>query len=212
MLNPSPTNSPSLTSQDSNNSRKRLRSLSLESESSSSSPKRSMSQDPSLDAAHDTPRNNDLPTPPAENQAMSPDHDTQMNDPATMAPTPVSQTGAASASSSTLTPKEKYDKVAAFAQRDMIVGETWYVVSRRWYRRWEKACTGVMDKEGGVEEKDIGPVDNGYLVDLKGNLTASSLAEGVDVQFVPEEAWELLSEWYVLTSDIRLCRAWVAVA
>lgn len=143
---------------------------------------------------------------------MSPDHDTQMNDPATTAPTPVSQTGAASASSSTLTPKERYDKVAACAERDMIVGETWYVVSRRWYRRWEKACTGVMDKEGGVEEKDIGPVDNGYLVDLKGNLTASSLAEGVDVQFVPEEAWELLSEWYVLTSDIRLCRAWVAVA
>ena len=124
-------------------------------------------------------------------------HDIQMTDHTTAAPTPVSQVSISSASSSTPTPKEKYDKVTALTKRDMIVGETWYVVSRRWYRRWEKACTGMLDKDGGVEEKDIGPVDNGHLVDLKGNLTTASLAEGVDVQFVPEEAWELLIEWCV---------------
>ena len=139
---------------------------------------------------------------------MSSDHDSQMTEPATAAATtPVSQTGAPSASSSTLAPKEKHDKVATLTKRDMVVGEMWYVVSRRWYRRWEKACTGLVDKEGGVEEKDIGPVDNGHLVDLKGNITSRSLTEGVDVQYVPHEAWELLTEWYVPTPVLRHCRS-----
>ena len=209
MLNPSPSTSPSLTPQDYNNNRKRLRSLSLESESSSSSPKRSMSQDPSLDA-HGTPRRHDLPTPPAEDQDMIDEIDSYLAEQgeasgAPAAEHPLEATSSAP-STSTLTPKEKHEKIVAMGKRDMVVGETWYVVSRRWWKRWEKACLGTVDKEGAVDEKDIGPVDNKHLVDLKGNLATQQVVEGVDVEFIPEEAWTLLQEWYVRTraTDVRL--------
>lgn len=162
-----------------------------------------MSQDPTLDV-HDTPRPNDLPTPPAEDQTMTSDPDTQMEDQISSVSTLVPQSTASTtpASTSALTPKERYDKIVSLAKRDMVVDETWYVVSQHWYRRWEKACTGVVDKEGHVEEKDIGPVDNGHIVDLKGNLIARTVTEDVDVQFLPEEAWKLLVEWYVFSGSL----------
>lgn len=172
-----------------------------------------MSQDPTLDL-HDTPRPHDLPTPPSEDLTTPPDSDTQMaeHNSAVSAALPEATPSNASSSSNVLTPKDKYDKIVALAKREMVAGETWYVVSHRWYRRWEKACTGVIDKEGPIEEKDIGPVDNGHLADINGNLTDASVAEGVDVDFVPEEAWELLVEWYVcsgtgasLASCLLLC-------
>ncbi|EKM50435.1 uncharacterized protein PHACADRAFT_129620 [Phanerochaete carnosa HHB-10118-sp] len=197
MLNPSSSPSPSLTSQDFNNNRKRLRTLSLESASSSSSPKRSMSQDPSLDT-HDTPRPNDLPTPPAEDAKQAADVDVYMAEQgeASGEATATNPLEASSSSTSPLTLREKYLKISPLVKRDMVVGETWYVVSRRWYRRWEKACTGSVDKEGAVEEKDLGPVDNGHLVDFKGNIATTSVTEGVDVQFLPQEAWDLIVSWY----------------
>ena len=164
-----------------------------------------MSQDPTPDV-HDTPRPNDLPTPPTEDVPMISDSDAQSESQTSLTPAPIPPLAApatpSGSSSVTVTPKDKYDKVVALAKRDMVVGETWYVVSRRWYKRWEKACTGIADKEGSVEEKDIGPVDNSHLVDSKGNLT-NNLTEDVDIQFVPEEAWELLVEWYVYSGVMR---------
>lgn len=56
--------------------------------------------------------------------------------------------------------------------------------------------TGEEDKEGRVEEKDLGPVDNTPLCDQRGQVT-SDLIEHVDCEFVPEEVWERLKEWYV---------------
>lgn len=160
-----------------------------------------MSQDPSLDT-HDTPRPTDLPTPPADDAKLAADIDAYMaeqGEPSGEA-TAANPPGPSSSSASPLTPREKYEKITSLAKRDMVVGETWYVVSRRWYRRWEKACTGTVDKEGGIEEKDVGPVDNGHLVDLKGNLTTHALSEGVDVHFLPPEAWDLLAAWCVCFS------------
>ena len=76
----------------------------------------------------------------------------------------------------------------------MEVGETWYLVARDWYKRWSKALTGVVDKEGLISEQDLGPVDNSSLLDTYNNLLPS-LAEGVDVEYVPKVLWDLLVEW-----------------
>lgn len=95
-----------------------------------------------------------------------------------------------------LTPPEKFEYIKQLRDRGMHVGETWFVVSRQWYRRWEFACQGTMDKSGGpVEENDIGPVDNTGLVDHDGNLT-SNVTEGVNVEFVPEDTWKAFVAWY----------------
>ena len=96
-----------------------------------------------------------------------------------------------------LTPPEKFEYIKQLRDRGMHVGETWFVVSRQWYRRWEFACQGTMDKSGGpVEENDIGPVDNTGLVDRDGNLT-SNVTEGVNVEFVPEDTWKAFVAWCV---------------
>ncbi|KAI6149803.1 cysteine proteinase [Pisolithus tinctorius] len=94
-----------------------------------------------------------------------------------------------------LTPSEKFEYIKRFRCKSMQVGETWFLVSRQWYRRWEFACQGTMDKGGAVEEKDIGPVDNTPLVAQDGNLT-SDLTEGVNVEFLPEDAWNAFTAWY----------------
>ncbi|ESK97845.1 ubiquitin carboxyl-terminal hydrolase [Moniliophthora roreri MCA 2997] len=77
----------------------------------------------------------------------------------------------------------------------MEVGQTWYLVDRTWYRRWEKACSGEVDKDGPVSEQDLGPVSVSSLLDQYGNLKPG-LVEGVDVEYVPQEAWDHLVRWY----------------
>lgn len=94
-----------------------------------------------------------------------------------------------------LTPAQKLAAIEELRNSPMSRGDTWYVVSRQWYRRWQKACSGEVDKEGAVEEKDLGPVDNSQLADAQGNIIAPTL-EHVDVEFVPESAWTLFVSWY----------------
>lgn len=167
--------------------RKRQRSESMQSDSSSL--KRAASEGPTtVRATHDAPA-----------QDLSNDIDAYMADQGEDAlntvtlippPTPPHEPPA------NLNPEQKLDYVSQRRTRQMQVGDTWYIVSRVWYRRWEVACQGIVDKSGPVEEKDIGPVDNTPLVDRDGNLV-SNLAEGVDVEFVPWDVWKALTTWCV---------------
>jgi ubiquitin carboxyl-terminal hydrolase 4/11/15 len=76
----------------------------------------------------------------------------------------------------------------------MEAGETWFLVSSRWMKRWRKAVEGTQDKEGPVEEQDLGPIDNSDLLDESGNLV-SPLLEDEHVQFVPQALWEMFVAW-----------------
>jgi len=89
---------------------------------------------------------------------------------------------------------EKLQIVQKGTLRKMEIGETWFLVSCVWYKRWKKACTGEVDKEGPATEEELGPVNNLGLLDTYGNLLRS-LAEGVDVEYVPEEVWNLFEQW-----------------
>ncbi|KAI8974530.1 cysteine proteinase [Trametes punicea] len=178
---PSPSSSPPLTAQDPN-SRKRQRSLSMQSEASSSSPKRSASQDPQ------SIQPNDVPTLSPED--MNPEIDAYMAEQGEDHGQAVPSRAASGWIS-----QQKLQFVENGMKKEMRVGETWYIVSRRWYLRWRKAMTGEEDKEGRVEEKDLGPVDNTPLCDQRGQVT-SDLIEHVDCEFVPEEVWVKLKDWY----------------
>ncbi|KAI0705169.1 hypothetical protein BC835DRAFT_1410046 [Cytidiella melzeri] len=96
---------------------------------------------------------------------------------------------------SQLSPAQRLETIVRLCNKPLEVGDTWYLVARQWFRRWEKACSGEEDKDGAVEEKDLGPVDNTPLVDQRGNLISSTI-EHVDVEFVPYEAWLLFGRWY----------------
>jgi len=87
--------------------------------------------------------------------------------------------------------------------RRMEIGETWYLVARDWYRRWQKACTGEVDKEGSIRHEDVEPVNNSSLLDEFNNLLPS-LAEGVEVEYVPQTIWDLFVTWCAsfLTTNI----------
>lgn len=158
----------------------------MQSDASSSSPKRSASQDPQSLQTNDVPGLS-LPENTREIDAymaeQGEDHGQAV----------ASTTGASWSSA------QKLEYVENALKKPMQPGERWYIVSRRWYLRWKKAMTGEEDKEGRVDEKDLGPVDNTLLCDQRGQVT-SDLIEHVDCEFVPEEVWTKLTEWYVLYS------------
>lgn len=109
-------------------------------------------------------------------------------------PTEASSAQVASTSFSSTPPQDKLTAIEQAKARPLVVGEKWYLVSRAWYRRWHKAVSGVADKEGPVNESDLGPVDNSPLVNAQGNLIVSPGA-GIDVEYLPQDAWNLLVSW-----------------
>ncbi|EPQ56354.1 UCH-domain-containing protein [Gloeophyllum trabeum ATCC 11539] len=158
-------------------------------QSDTSSPKRSASEGPYQDS------------PPQSSHSRKAVHDIDANmneqeDGATLEQ-PLSSSRAVNGVSGPkpMSGQEKIEAVDSLKKLPMSAGETWYVVSRAWYRRWEKACTGQVDKDGPVEEKDIGPVDNSGIIDKDGNLL-TSVVEGIDVEFVPKSVWEMFTSWY----------------
>ena len=103
------------------------------------------------------------------------------------------------------TPAQKLERIRNLVKASMKVRETWYLVSKRWYDRWERACAGVVSKEGAIAEKDLGPVDNTPLVDLQGDIVTTFVAQD-DAEFVPEEGWNLLVSWCVQHFSVSYAR------
>lgn len=192
---PSPAESPSLKTKELNpqpSSRKRLRSHSMQSDASSSSAKRSLSEDPSSEGVLRSPRADDL------SAEVITDIDTYMAEQgeADIPDTIQLPTHTLNGTKPTLSPPEKLSFVKKLREQPMTVGDIWYIIARRWYKRWEKACTGEIDKEGGVDEDRLEAVDNSPLIDKDGNVT-SDLVEGINVEFVCKELWDLFKTWYV---------------
>ena len=201
---PSPVSSPNILLESpeiSQPSRKRQRSQSMQSDSgaSTSSVKRAVADTTSSD----NPRTDQLSTltlgDPNQDIDAYMDEQGEADIPAFMPPP--SQIPSAMQS---LPPGEKLSLVEKGKARKMEIGETWYLVSRDWYKRWNKACTGVVDKEGPLTEQELGPVNNSSLLDSYNNLLAS-LAEGVEVEYVPEEVWSHFVSWYVALQSCVSC-------
>ncbi|KAF8637637.1 hypothetical protein AX17_002705 [Amanita inopinata Kibby_2008] len=194
---PSPASSPSpnileITAQP---SRKRQRSHSMLSDASTSSLKRAVSDD--IPPGLRSPRADKLSSLSLTDPAQ--DIDAYMAEQGEAdIPTAISIPSSVSHDTSgcpSVPPAEKLSIVNWGKSKEMEIGETWYLIARDWWKRWEKACTGLADKGGLMTENDLGPVDNSRLLDQYGNLQPS-LVEGVDVEYVPEETWQLLVDWY----------------
>ncbi|KAG6908782.1 hypothetical protein DXG01_003311 [Tephrocybe rancida] len=190
---PSPPSPPSPS--DNQPSRKRQRSQSMQSDASSSSLKRTAADPNSMDVDSRSPRADQMSTLTIADANL--DIDSYMAEqgeediPALLIAEPSVKADVPKEA----TPEEKVAFVERCKTRKMEVGETWYLVARLWWRRWRKALAGDVDKEGPVEEQDLGPVDNSALIDSYGNLPRS-ISEGVDMEFVPEEVWRCFINWY----------------
>lgn len=189
---PSPAESPSLKPQQDQlpSNRKRQRSQSMQSDASSSSAKRSQSEGASNDnAIRSSLADNTSSQTITEIDAYM----AEQGEDTIQLPEPVlSQNG----TSPSMPPPMKFAKIKELRTQPMVIGDTWYIVARQWLRRWEKACSGEVDKEGGVDESALGPINNSSLFDKDGNVT-STLLEGIDVDFLPKEAWALFVTWCV---------------
>ncbi|KAF9460519.1 hypothetical protein BDZ94DRAFT_1265773 [Collybia nuda] len=188
---------PTTASKDTQPSRKRQRTQSMQSDASSSSLKRSVAEGSPHDGTIRSLRTDQMSTLTLADSNH--DIDSYMAEqgegdiPVHISLTPVQDRPNATFTS--VTPAEKVTIVEKGKGRQMEAGEMWYLISRDWYKRWRKACTGEVDKEGPMSEDDLGPVDNSQLLDSYGNLQLS-LAEGVDVEYVPEEVWTSFVSWY----------------
>lgn len=167
--------------------RKRQRSQSMQSDSSSI--KRSASEGPS--SATPIP----IMTDPISSVDSAREHEIEID--AYMA----EQGEDIPAQPGSLTIEQKVERIKYLRDKPMVAGDTWYIISRQWFRPWEIACGILSDKSlESLQEKDIGPPDNSSLFDSQGNLI-SNLVEHIDVEFLPEEAWSELVAWCVSLLD-----------
>lgn len=89
-------------------------------------------------------------------------------------------------------------------------GDTWFVVDRRWFRRWQAACgdgagAGYTKDEleqleserlvGDDDDTAVGPIDNSSIADPQTGKLIKVVQEGVDCVFLPMEAYWLLEAW-----------------
>lgn len=126
---------------------------------------------PTVDGLGPTTRGIDLPSPERKSPLLDePDAQELLPDPAEM------------------TDAQRLKFILGLKSRPKEVGETWYLVSRRWFSHWELACQNI------VPAGSIGAVENADLLDQNGSVILG-LQEGDDIECVPEEAWNYLLEW-----------------
>lgn len=96
----------------------------------------------------------------------------------------------------TVSAKQRLDEIERLKARPMALGDTWYIVSRSWYRNWASACGGTPVKGAPESESQISGVDNSAIAGAGPNkLNGDSLQEGINIELVPQEAWDLLVSW-----------------
>jgi len=93
-------------------------------------------------------------------------------------------------------PGEVQDEIIAENQRALPeAGDSWYLVSRAWYRRWQVATSGQATKEETpLSIDEVGPIDTFSLIDSSGNLRMPLLAD-VDVSVLSSQSWGMLKDW-----------------
>ncbi len=89
-------------------------------------------------------------------------------------------------------------QIETLARRRPQHRETWYIVARDWYQNWHDACSGRISKTAIAPTTSPGPIRNDSITGPDGSLRLEPilLEEEDDFEFLPEEAWKLLVEWY----------------
>lgn len=87
------------------------------------------------------------------------------------------------------------------AKKPFQEGDTWFVIDRRWFRRWQAACGSAKGDDSDskdlqdVSMDEVGPIDNSQIADPSTGRLLRPVVEGQDVVFVPGESWHMLEAW-----------------
>lgn len=79
----------------------------------------------------------------------------------------------------------------------LIRGDSWHLISRSWFRRWQTVSSGVAEsKEDDLELSvdSLGRIDNSDIADDAGQLKKSMFID-VNVVALPDDAYSLLGQW-----------------
>lgn len=88
------------------------------------------------------------------------------------------------------------------AERDLKEGNLYYVVSARWFSKWESYVGREIRETESSESGDLerpGPIDNSDIVESGSDGEPElnrTLLEGRDYVLVPHKVWDKLSLWY----------------
>ncbi|KAG5235821.1 ubiquitin carboxyl-terminal hydrolase family protein [Salix suchowensis] len=112
------------------------------------------------------------------------------------------------------TPEEEKKIVEEFnreAERDLKEGNLYFVVSSRWFSKWEsyvgRGGVDNLDNGKSLEPQDLdverpGPIDNSDIIECGSSNDGDelelvrTLLEGRDYVLVPKKVWEKLVQWY----------------
>ena len=94
-------------------------------------------------------------------------------------------------------PHQKRDQVTSLDCTPMRDGDTWYLISRTWYEKWQAACNPALRTHRREADERLGPVDNSDIVGANGELIPG-LSEGNGVYCASQRTMELFTQWYTL--------------
>lgn len=188
----------------------RKRSLS---NASSTASKRATSEDPSslpskddvsLGASHLHIMDGDPTFTPSLSPLQSLLSDTTINRTAPSSPSdvlPPAYDGPSTVASNAPRPEGsvQLEMIVEIKRRELEEGESWFLVSRRWYQRWQAACSGIAQFKGddaSLELDAVGPIDNTDIT-VEGGMLRRPVLDGVDVETLPTAAWVYLLSWCV---------------
>ncbi|KAG5255304.1 ubiquitin carboxyl-terminal hydrolase family protein [Salix suchowensis] len=107
--------------------------------------------------------------------------------------------------------KQIVEELNREAERDLKEGNLYFVVSSRWFLKWERyvgqGLVDNLDNGKSLESQDLdverpGPIDNSDIIESgSGNdgdepELVRMLLEGKDYVLVPKKVWEKLVQWY----------------
>ncbi|PWN50193.1 UCH-domain-containing protein [Violaceomyces palustris] len=108
--------------------------------------------------------------------------------------------------------EEQLKAIRPLKNKALVAGETWYLLSRDWYKRWSTACaaqsTGEMASKSDEqdEELEVGPIKNYNLMEQGSSVDearlSTGISEGIDYEILPEEGWLKISQWYGVDGPI----------
>ncbi|AEE31532.1 ubiquitin-specific protease 11 [Arabidopsis thaliana] len=107
---------------------------------------------------------------------------------------------------SSYTPEEERRIVTELnneAEADLKEGNLYFVISNRWYTRWQRFVGLLTEEFRSGEPSEVtrpGPIDNHDIIDSESDASDPQLRmmleEGVDYTLVQQEVWRKLVKWY----------------
>jgi ubiquitin carboxyl-terminal hydrolase 4/11/15 len=92
---------------------------------------------------------------------------------------------------------QQIQMVKESSKEALQIGQSWFLVDRKWYRLWSAACSDGPDSKEG-EPLEVGPVETRALWQAGQQeplMLRLDLEEGVDFELLQESAWRLLTSW-----------------